>query len=658
MKKIDTYKVISEIATNQVIRIVIVDDQKFVRCLIESILKTQKNFEIVGFADNGKTAISQVELLKPDIVLIDLEMPEMDGATATEIIVQRFPNCKVLFLSSHKDSESLQKALRAGARGYLLKNNVHQELTNSVYAISRGYTHVSPDLLEKIFTREVEIVPNNKELEIVPNTKQEEIQLFEEDWSESTRETIETLPRISLRLILYLLLMGVMIAVPWTIFAKVDQIATAQGRLEPQGKTISLDAPVSGTVISINVTEGEQVIPGQLLIQLESQLVNSQLQQEQQRLVALQNQLAGLNLLKDQQLLALQTQEQESQAQELVRQSLIDQAQQNLAALVASYNAQIAEKHAQLEQAQEAINSRKSAHKLAQIREATAQEKITRYQEAFQQGIIAKERLLDAEQMAKEAQENLNQTASEIAQAEARYREQKNSYDKLQQQITAEIKQAKLRLEEQQRSYKSLGKSNHLAILKSQEAIKNTESQILANQGNIATSNSSIKSLKFQLQQRTINSPVTGTVFQLPIQKPGAVVQASQMLAQIAPRDSPLILRARITSKESGLITTGLPVKLKFDAYPFQDYGVIPGRLTWISPDSKTVNETSTLPKNQTDFYEIEVELDRNYIQLRDRTIFLAPGQTAKAEVVIRQRRLIDVFLEPFRSLQKGGIKL
>ena len=650
MKKIDDYEVISEAVTEKAIRIVIVDDQKFVQFLIESIFKTHKNFEIVGVADNGKTAIAQVESLKPDIVLIDLEMPEMDGFTATEIIVQRFMDCKVLVLSSHEDGASLQNALRAGAQGYLLKNSAPQELINAVYSVSRGYTQLSPGLLEKVLTPEVEIVPDTQ--------VEEEIQLIEEDWSESTRETLETLPRISLRGILYVLLIGAAIAVPWTVFAKVDQIATAQGRLEPKGKTISLDAPVSGTVISINVAEGEQVIPGQTLIQLESQLVNSQLQQEQQKLVALQNQLAGLNLLKNQQLLALRTQQQESKAQELVRQSLIDQAQQNLDALKASYNSQIAEKYAQLEQAKEAINSKKSAQKLAQIREATAQEKITRYQEAFLQGIVAKERLLEAEQMAKEAQENLNKTASEIAQAEARYREQQNSYDKLKQQITAQIKQAKLRLEEQQRSYRSLGKRNHLAILKSQEAIKNTESQILANQGNIATSNSSIKSLKFQLQQRTINSPVTGTVFQLPIQKPGAVVQASQMLAQIAPRDSPLILRAKITSKESGLINTGLPVKLKFDAYPFQDYGVIPGRLTWISPDSKKANETFPLPNNQTDFYEIEVELDRNYIQLSDQTIFLAPGQTATAEVVIRQRRLIDVFLEPFRSLQKGGIQL
>ena len=650
MKKIDDYEVIADTEIDQEIRIVIVDDQKFVRCLIESILKTNKNFNIVGVADNGKTAISQVESLKPDIVLIDLEMPEMDGAKATEIIVQRFPDCKVLILSSHEDGESLQNALRAGAQGYLLKNSAAQELTHAVYSVSKGYTQLSPGLLEKALIPEVEIVPDNHPIE--------EIQIFEEDWSESTRETIETLPQISLRGLLYVLLIGAIIAVPWTVFAKVDKIATAQGRLEPKGKTISLDAPVSGTVISINVKEGEQVIPGQALIQLESKLVNSELQQQQQRLVAQQNQLAGLNLLKNQQLLALRTQQQESKAQELVRQSLIDQAQQNLDSLKASFNTQIAEKYAQLEQAREAINTRKSAQKLAQIRQATAQERVTRYQEAVQQGIIAKERLLEAEQMIQEAEENIAQTASEIAQAEARYREQQKSYDKLEQQITSEIKQAELRLEEQQRSYKSLVQSNYLAILKSQEAIKNTESQIMVNQGNIATINSSINSLEFQLKQRTINSPVTGTVFQLPIQKPGAVVQASQMLAQIAPRDSPLILRAKITSKESGLITTGLPVKLKFDAYPFQDYGVLPGRLTWISPDSKTASKTSPVAEQQTNYYEIEVELERNYIQSRDREITLTPGQTATVEIVIKQRRLIDVFLEPFRSLQKGGIQL
>ena len=85
---------------------------------------------------------------------------------------------------------------------------------------------------------------------------------------------------------------------------------------------------------------------------------------------------------------------------------------------------------------------------------------------------------------------------------------------------------------------------------------------------------------------------------------------------------------------------------------------MIPGQLTWISPDSKTVSKTSTVTEKQTDYYEIEVELERNYVQVKNRQILLTPGQTATVEIVIKQRRLIDVFLEPFRSLQKGGIQL
>jgi HlyD family secretion protein len=116
----------------------------------------------------------------------------------------------------------------------------------------------------------------------------------------------------------------------------------------------------------------------------------------------------------------------------------------------------------------------------------------------------------------------------------------------------------------------------------------------------------------------------------------------------------------------------GLPVKLKFDAYPFQDYGVVPGRLTWISPDSRArpssssssssssgSSSNSTPESNQSgEFYELEVELAQNYIQHGDRRVLLTPGQTASAEIVIRQRRLADIFLAPFKSLKKGGIQL
>ena len=86
MKKIENYKVIDDINEPQEIRLLLVDDQSFVRRFISKSIEPISNLNIVGTADNGQEAIAQVELLQPDVVLIDLEMPGMDGVTATEII--------------------------------------------------------------------------------------------------------------------------------------------------------------------------------------------------------------------------------------------------------------------------------------------------------------------------------------------------------------------------------------------------------------------------------------------------------------------------------------------------------------------------------------------------------------------------------------------
>jgi hemolysin D len=125
-------------------------------------------------------------------------------------------------------------------------------------------------------------------------------------------------------------------------------------------------------------------------------------------------------------------------------------------------------------------------------------------------------------------------------------------------------------------------------------------------------------------------------------------------MVEIAPKNSALILRAQIPPTDSGFLKVGMPVKVKFDAYPFQDYGVSDGELTWISPDSK-MNET---PQGKQEVFELKVKLDKPYIQDQDKRIALTPGQTATAEVVIRQRRVIDFFIDPFKKLQQDGMKL
>jgi HlyD family secretion protein len=660
MKKIENYTVVPESNQHQEIKILLVDDQSFARRFISKQIETVNHLRIIGMAGNGQEAIAMVESLQPDVVLIDLEMPEMDGVTAIEIIVERFPGCKVLVLSSHEDEQYLQNALFAGATGYLLKGSSAQELTNAITSIRQGYTQLSPGLLSKVLTPKIEILDNETQLPPVATA--------DGNWSESTREGVENLPRVSLRALLYVLIGLIMVMIPWITFSKVDEIGAAKGKLEPQGKVVRLDSPVSGAVMSIDVREGDKVTPGQKLVELDTELVNAELNQQLQKLQGQQNQLNQLQLLKNQQSISLQTQKQQNQAQQFEKEALIAQAKENLFSLKANYENQLAEKQAQIQQAEGAIKASQSAHKMAQIKWHKAIEKVPRYQYAFKQGGISQDRLAEAEQTAQESKESINQTQAEIAQAQSRYQEQQQGYDKLHQQTAGEIEQAALRYQEQQRGLKSLVEANNLASLKIEEELKNTGSQVVNLKGEIAQTETLIKGLNYQLQQRKIYAPVRGTIFELPIAKPGAVVQPGQTIAQIAPENVPLILRARMSSNQSGFLEVGLPVKLKFDAYPFQDYGIVPGRLSWISPDSRVRPSSSSSSSSSTnespesnlpaEFYEIEVELAQNYIKYGDRRVMLTPGQTATAEIVIRQRRLADIFLAPFKSLKKGGIQL
>ena len=603
MKKIANYSVVSDSeALTQPINVLLVDDQSFARRFIYKSLEEDPNLKIIGTANNGQDAIAQVEFLQPDVVLIDLEMPEMDGITATEIIVQQFPDCKVLVLSVHEEGEYLQKALWAGAKGYLIKGSPADVLTNAIVSVHQGYTQLSPGLLERVLTPEVEIVSDDN-YELEPEA------IAESEWSESTRKTIDTLPRVSLRALFYILLFLLVGLIPWAALSKVDEVGSAKGKLEPKGRVVDLGASVDGKVMAISVREGEQVEANQQIMELDSEGINAELQQQQQKLQGQQNQINQLELLKNQQMLAMRTQRQQNQAQQF-------------------------EKKALIEQAQKAIETSQSAHQTAKIRYESAREKVPRYQAAHKQGALSKDLLAEAQQQAREFQENINQTATEIAHARSALKEQK-------------------------RGLNSLIQTHNLEILNSQEEYKATERQILSTKAELAQTQSLIGGIEYQIQQRVIYAPIAGTIFQMPIKKPGAVVRVGQTVAQIAPEGSPLVLRGKMSSTDSGFIKVGLPVKVKFDAYPFQDYGIVPGKLTWISPDSRVATDGAIDPsKPVQEFYEVEIELERNYVENHERKVTLVPGQTATAEVVIRKRRVADIFLAPFKSLQKGGVQM
>ncbi len=109
-----------------------------------------------------------------------------------------------------------------------------------------------------------------------------------------------------------------------------------------------------------------------------------------------------------------------------------------------------------------------------------------------------------------------------------------------------------------------------------------------------------------------------------------------------------------MATSQSGSLRQGMAVKMKFDAYPFQDYGVVAGRVSRIAPSTKVTDTT----QGQIATYDLEIALNQSCIPSAKECIALTSGQTATAEVIVRQRRVIDFILDPFKTLQKGGLEL
>jgi hemolysin D len=603
------------------IRILIVDDQNFVRKMLQYSLEPQLDLEIVGTANSGKDALAQIEQFHPDIALVDIEMPEMNGLDITRAIRNQYPQTKVLVISIHDNENYIRDALQAGAKGYLLKNTPPAELAHAIRFVKRGYLQLGPGLFEKLEEYPVPIKTPPPSEELVPRPTPAPVLAIPEpvalesppldlDWSATTYEAINVLPSLWTRGVLYLMLAFTAVVLPWAAFSQVDEVGIAQGRLEPKGNTIRLDAPVSGTVAVMRVREGQSVQKGQPLMELQSEIINGDLQQAQIKLEGLLNRHTQLIGIKAQLASSLSTARQQVRAQAASQQASVDKIQQQQTA---------------------------QQNSLGLIQELLKkdQTKVTLLDKLASQGAIPRSQAEDAERIMIQNNQLLQKTY-------------------------ADIQQSKGELQKQQIEYQRILREGELNLIDKVRQVKLLESQVTEAQSQMAQTQNQIKSLQYQRQQRVLYAPASGTLFQLPIQHPGAVVSPGQMVAQIAPQTARLVLRARMDNKKTGFIKVGLPTRLKFDAYPFQDYGILKGRISWISPTSTPAPPSSpaTPAVNSVSNFEIEVALDQPFVQIQGKAIPLKAGQTATAEVIIRQKRVLDLFLDPFRKLGKNGLQL
>jgi NarL family two-component system response regulator LiaR len=138
------------IPPSQPIRVMLVDDHAMVRKGLATFLKVFKDMQLAGEAENGAVAIQLCGEILPDVVLMDMVMPEMDGATATRAICEKYPQVRVIALTSFNEGDLVKNALEAGAIGYLLKDVSPADLVNAIRAAHAGRATLSPDAAQTL----------------------------------------------------------------------------------------------------------------------------------------------------------------------------------------------------------------------------------------------------------------------------------------------------------------------------------------------------------------------------------------------------------------------------------------------------------------------------------------------------------------------------
>lgn len=387
----------------------------------------------------------------------------------------------------------------------------------------------------------------------------------------------------------------------WAWFGQINEVGHAKGQLVPQGQVYKIHPIELGKITRLAVKEGQEVKAGQVIAQLDNQVAADEVARLQQLLIAEQLQLTQVQSLLDRTRLEAQTQAAIAQAETQAQTAAIAQAQAQ-----ASTNQKLIE---QWESDVAAQNTRRD-----------------RLQPLVEEGAIAKEQMFDVEQALRDRQRTITQQQGEL------------------QQSIAEAKQLQAGLTQKQAE----GRNAQLAT---QQRIQQLEVELTQRRAKIAELQTLQLTAQSKLKDRFLYAPVSGVVLSLNVANIGEVVQPGQTIAEIAPANAPLVLSAYLPNREVGFVKPGLPVQVKLDAFPYQDYGIVPGKVIAISPNAKPDEQLGPI-------YQVNIALSRQAVMTKQQTIQFKPGQTATADIVIRRRRIADILLDPLRKIQKGGMGL
>lgn len=175
------------------IKVIIADDHKIMRDGLKSMLEKQRDIEIIAEASDGRTSVELAIKLKPDVIIMDVAMPDMNGIEATRQIIEKSPKIKVIALSMHSDKQFILEMLNAGASGYLLKDCAFHELINAIHSVASNRSYLSPEIAD-VMIKEFKHVISKESLSVfslLTSRERQVLQLIAE--GKTTKEIAYTL---------------------------------------------------------------------------------------------------------------------------------------------------------------------------------------------------------------------------------------------------------------------------------------------------------------------------------------------------------------------------------------------------------------------------------------------------------------------------------
>lgn len=484
------------------------------------------------------------------------------------------------------------------------------------------------------------------------------IPVAKKDWSNALQSLLDQ-PPASFPLQLMLggfIFCGAFVA--WGYFGTVDEVGQARGQLAPQGQVYKIHPVELGKVSQILIKEGQTVKKGEVLAELDRQIATTELTRLQQQLTALKAELTQKQSLIERIHLEAQTQSAIAEAQIQAQQASIERVKSQIVSnqrLLNQLNFEAKVTQERVESLQPLKAETQTLIEKFQEGELAAKERLERLKPLLESGAISKDLVFQAEQNLRDQQRAIvqaqlsekNSTQEQIFQAEQSFRDRQ----RLITQSQGELKQSQVEIEQLNAELAQRKAEAKTIQVATQQKIQQTELEVTQLQAQIKDTQNLIAMAEAKLQERYLYSPVDGIVSSLNVFNQGEVIQPGQTVAEITPKNAPLILTASLPNDKAGFVKTGMSVKVKFDAYPYQNYGVFEGTVQSISPDTKIDQGVGPV-------YKLEIVLKKNYVLQQEQKIQLRPGQTASADIIIRRRRILDILLNPILQLQKNGIDL